>query len=275
MHIHTHEMIASDMPLTTHRIRRRKGSYIHLEASMAARNRYYYSNHGNLFRYRPKAIERPLQNLKTGPKELAQTPLMRQLSEPFLAEGGIRLPRYRVMWQQPLFAQARCFLSIEAIKSDAISLAVVKEGGDCHLSGRSEKVCELRICLCPVIAGVNGTDGMEELASRFSKIRQCHAGFNPFAISVCEVDSSSYNLFSQTRHFVKCCFLTFIPRPLSHYDCRFCRIGPWLNCRIDYAERLGVVVDVWFRIMCGESKPFYILTLSVNDNAETRLEQAL
>lgn len=103
MHIHTHEMIASDMPLTTHRIRSRKGSYIHLEVSMAARNRYYYSNHGNLFRYRPKAIERPLQNLKTGPKELAQTPLMRQLSEPFLAEGGIRLLRYRVMWQQPLF----------------------------------------------------------------------------------------------------------------------------------------------------------------------------
>lgn len=88
MHIHTHEMIASDMPLTTHRIRSRKGSYIHLEVSMAARNRYYYSNHGNLFRYRPKAIERPLQNLKTGPKELAQTPLMRQLSEPFLAERG-------------------------------------------------------------------------------------------------------------------------------------------------------------------------------------------
>lgn len=89
MHIHTHEMIASHMPLTAHRIRSRKGSYIHLEVSMAARNRYYYSNHGNLFRCRPKAIERPLQNLKTGPKELAQTPLMRQLSEPFLAEGEL------------------------------------------------------------------------------------------------------------------------------------------------------------------------------------------
>lgn len=47
----------------------------------------------------PKAIKRPLQSLKTGSKELAQTPLMRQLSEPFLAEGGIRLPRYRVMRQ--------------------------------------------------------------------------------------------------------------------------------------------------------------------------------
>jgi hypothetical protein len=37
----------------------------------------------NLLPYYSKAIERPLQSLKTGPKELAQTPPMRQLSEDF------------------------------------------------------------------------------------------------------------------------------------------------------------------------------------------------
>lgn len=89
MYIHTHKMIAFHMPLTTHRIRSRKGSHIHLKASMAARNRYPYSNPGNLLRYHPKAIERPIQSLKTGSKELAQTPPMRQLSEPFLAEDGM------------------------------------------------------------------------------------------------------------------------------------------------------------------------------------------
>lgn len=140
MHIHKHEMIASDMLLTTHLIRSCKGLHIHLEASMAARNRYPYSNPGNLLRCHPKGIERPFQNLKTGPKELAQTPLMRQLSEPFLAEGGIRLPRYRVIRQQAKLAQARWFLSIEPIESDTISLALVEKCRNCHLSGRSEKV---------------------------------------------------------------------------------------------------------------------------------------
>jgi len=59
---------------------------------MAARNRYPYSNPGNLLRCHPKAIERPIQSLKTDPKELAQTPLKRQLSEPFLAKGVLGYP---------------------------------------------------------------------------------------------------------------------------------------------------------------------------------------
>lgn len=140
------------MPLTTHRIRYWRGPHIPLEVSMAARNRYPYSNPGNLLRCHPKAIERPIQSLKTDPKELAQTPLMRQLPEPFLAEGGIRLPRYRVMRQQARFAQAHCVPSIESIESNAMGLALMEEGRDCHLSGSSEKVCELHIDLCPVIA---------------------------------------------------------------------------------------------------------------------------
>ena len=116
--------------------------------------------------------------------ELALPPQMRQLSEDFQSEGGIRLPRYRVMRRQAKFAQAHWVLSIVSIKCDAVGLALVEEGRNCHLSGCSEKVCELCIGLCPVIAGVNGADCMEELSSRLSKIRQCHADFNPVAISV-------------------------------------------------------------------------------------------
>ncbi len=92
---------------------------------------------------------------KIGTQELAQTSPIRQLFAPFTAKGGIRLPRYRVMRQQAHFAQARWVLSIESIKSDTMGLALVEEGRDYHLSGRSEEVCELRIGLCPVIAGVN------------------------------------------------------------------------------------------------------------------------
>lgn len=111
-----------------------------------------------------------LLSLKTAIPELAQTPLMRQLSEPFWTEGGIRLPRYWVMRRQAYFAQARWVLSIVSIECDAVGLALMEEGRDCHFSGRSEKVCELRIGLCPIIAGVNGTDGMEELSSGLTKI---------------------------------------------------------------------------------------------------------
>lgn len=46
-----------------------------------------------------------------------------------------------------------------------MGLALVEEGRNSHLSGRSEKVCELRVGLCPIIARVNGADGMEELSS--------------------------------------------------------------------------------------------------------------
>lgn len=88
------------------------------------------------------------------------------------------------MRQQAKFAQAHWVLSIVSIECDAMGLALVKEGCDCHLSGSPEKVCELRIGLCPVIAGVNGADGMEELSSVLSKIRQCHADFNPVAITI-------------------------------------------------------------------------------------------
>lgn len=93
---------------------------------------------------------------------------MRQLSEEFQSEGGIRLPRCRVMRKQAKLAQARWFLSIEPIENDTVGLALVEESGDGHLSGRSKEVCELRIGLRPVIAGVNGADGMEELSSCFS-----------------------------------------------------------------------------------------------------------
>lgn len=75
------------------------------------------------------------------------------------------------MRQQAKFAQARWFLSIEPIESDTVGLALVEEGRNRHLSGSSEKVCELRISLCSVIAWVNRTDGMEELSSVLSKIR--------------------------------------------------------------------------------------------------------
>lgn len=88
-------------------------------------------------------------------QELAQTLPIRQLFLPFTAEGGIRLPRFRVMRQQPLFAQARWVMSIESIESDTVSLAVVEKGRNRHLSGRSKQVRELRICFCPVIARVN------------------------------------------------------------------------------------------------------------------------
>lgn len=115
-------------------------------------------------------------------KELAQNSTIRQLFAPISAEGGIRLPRYRVMRQHSRFAQAHWFLLVGPIECDAVGLALMEEGRDCHFSGRPEKVCELRISLCPVIAGVNRTDGMEELSSGISKIRQCHADFNPFAI---------------------------------------------------------------------------------------------
>ena len=70
--------------------------------------------------------------------ELAQTSPIRQLLAPFSEEGGIRLPRYRVMRQQPSFAQAHWFLSIVSIKSDAVGLALVEKCCDCYLSGRSE-----------------------------------------------------------------------------------------------------------------------------------------
>lgn len=126
-----------------------------MEAAIATRIAILTRIVENLPLSHPKAIERPLQSLKTVLKELAQIPLMRQLSEPFLAEGGIRLPRYRVMRQQPSFAQARWFLSIVSIERDAVSLTVVEKGRDCYFSGRSEQVCELRISFCPVIAGVN------------------------------------------------------------------------------------------------------------------------
>lgn len=125
-------------------------------------------------------------------QKLAQTSPIRQLFAPFSAEGGIRLPRYRVIRQQAKFAQAHWVLSIVSIECDAVGLALVKECRDCHFSGCSEKVCELRVGLCPIIAGVNGTDGMEELSPSLSKIRQRHADFNPVAISVGEVDSSFY-----------------------------------------------------------------------------------
>lgn len=127
-------------------------------------------------------------------QELAQTSPIRQLFAPFTAEGVLGYPLDLSCGN---FAQACWVMSIESIESDAVSLAVVEECSDCHLSGRSEQVRELRIGLCSVIAGVNGTDGMEGLSSSFSKIRQRHADFNPFAISVGEVDSSSYNLFGQ------------------------------------------------------------------------------
>lgn len=136
-----------------------------------------------------------LLSLKTAIPELAQTLPIRQLFAPFTAEGGIRLPRYRVMRQQAKLAQAHWVLSIVSIESDAVDLALVEEGRNCHLPSRPEKVCELRVGLCPVIAGVNGADGMEELSSRLSEIRQRHADFNPFAISVSEINSSLYNFF--------------------------------------------------------------------------------
>lgn len=119
----------------------------------------------------PKNASTALLSLKTAILELALTPLMRQLSEDFQSEGGIRLPRCRAMRQQAKFAQARRFLSVVSIKSDTVGFALVEKGGDGHLSGCPEKVCELRIGLCPVIAGVNGTDGMEELSADLSKIR--------------------------------------------------------------------------------------------------------
>lgn len=99
------------------------------------------------------------------------------------------------MRQQAKFAQAHWVLSIVSIECDAVGLALVKEGRNRHLSGSPKKVCELRIGFCPVITRVNGTDGMEELSSCLSKIRQCHADFDPVTISICEIDSSSYNLF--------------------------------------------------------------------------------
>lgn len=104
-------------------------------------------------------------------RELALISPIRQLLAPFSAEGGIRLPRYRVMRQQPSFAQAHWFLSIVSIKSDAVRLALVEKCCDCYLSGRSEKVCELRIGFCPVISRIHRADRMEELASCFTKIR--------------------------------------------------------------------------------------------------------
>ena len=88
------------------------------------------------------------------------------------------------MRQQAKSAQAHWVLSIESAESDTMDLALMEEGRNCHLSGRSEKVCELRVGLCPIIAGVNGADGMEELSSGLSKIRQCHADFNPVAIPI-------------------------------------------------------------------------------------------
>lgn len=104
------------------------------------------------------------------------------------------------MRQEAKFAQAHWVLSIVSIECYAVGLALVKEGRNCHLSGCSEKVCELRVGLCLIIAGVNGADGMEELSSRLSEIRQRHANFNPVAIPIGKVDSSSYNQFGQTRH---------------------------------------------------------------------------
>lgn len=104
-------------------------------------------------------------------RELALISPIRQLLAPFSAEGGIRLPRYRVMRQQPSFAQAHWFLSIVSIKSDAVRLALMEKCCDCYLSGRSEKVCELRIGFCPVISRIHRADRMEELAAGFTKIR--------------------------------------------------------------------------------------------------------
>lgn len=101
---------------------------------------------------------------------------------------GIRLPRYRVMWQHARFAQAHWVPSIESIESDTMSLALVEKCRNCHLPSRPKQVCELRVGLCPVITRVNGTDGMEELSPSLSKIRKCHADFNPVAIPVGEVD---------------------------------------------------------------------------------------
>lgn len=62
-----------------------------MEAAIAARIGTLTRIVENLPLSHPKAIERPLQSLKTVLKELAQAPLMRQLPEPFSAEGGIRL----------------------------------------------------------------------------------------------------------------------------------------------------------------------------------------
>ena len=104
-------------------------------------------------------------------RELALISPIRQLLTPFSAEGGIRLPRYRVMRQQPSFAQAHWFLSIVSIKSDAVRLALVEKCCDCYLSGRSEKVRELRIGFCTVISRIHRADCMEKLASCFTKIR--------------------------------------------------------------------------------------------------------
>lgn len=118
----------------------------------------------------PRNDSTVLLSLKTAIPELAQTLPMRPLSEDFQSEGGIRLPRYRVMWQHARFAQAHWVPSIESIESDTMSLALVGKCRNCHLPSRPKQVCELRIGLCPVIARVNGTDGMEEPSSGLTKI---------------------------------------------------------------------------------------------------------
>ena len=108
----------------------------------------------------PKNDSAALLSLKTLIQELALTSPIRQLFAPISAEGGIRLPRYRIMWQHARFAQAHWVPSIESIESDTMSLALVEKCRNCHLPSRPKQVCELRVGLCPVITRVNGTDGM-------------------------------------------------------------------------------------------------------------------
>ncbi len=91
-------------------------------------------------------------SLKTAFRELALTPLMWQHSRRICFEGGSRLPSIVTMRQ---FAQARWFWSVKAIEDDTVSLALMEESRDSHLTGGSEQVCELRVSLCRVIARIN------------------------------------------------------------------------------------------------------------------------